>query len=143
MSALSRLDLHHASLLLTALTLVLSLTAGCAVPPAGANDFPCRTKSTLVVDTSGRLPRAVLTELPGDLFSPDTPFFKESLEVRPLSALRPGALPVAQPTVSPSESAQLFTHGLCLTLHRAPACDAEAGLALAIPARRKSDAAAL
>ena len=63
--------------------------------------------------------------------------------MRPLSALRPGALPVAQPTVSPSESAQLFTHGLCLTLHRAPACDAEAGLALAIPARRKSDAAAL
>ena len=86
MSALSRLDLHHASLLLTALTLALSLTAGCAVPPAGANDFPCRTKSTLVVDTSGRLPRAVLAELPGDLFSPDTPFFKESLEVRPLSA---------------------------------------------------------
>ena len=79
MSALSRLDLHHASLLLTALTLALSLTAGCAVPPAGANDFPCRTKSTLVVDTSGRLPRAVLAELPGDLFSPDTPFSRSLL----------------------------------------------------------------
>ena len=64
MSALSRLDLHHASLLLTALTLALSLTAGCAVPPAGANDFPCRTKSTLVVDTSGRLHR-----LPGQFHS--------------------------------------------------------------------------